>query len=55
MPAINIAFFLGSLFELMLAVLQLSQKQSIQQFFYYFGERAITLSTPGLFLVRRRS
>lgn len=48
MPAINVAFFLGSLFELVLAVLQLSQKQSIQQFFYYFGERAFTFSTPGI-------
>lgn len=40
------AFLAGAIFELVLVVLQLIQKGSIQGVFYWFGERAMTLSTP---------
>lgn len=40
------AFLAGASFELILVVLQIIQKASIQGVFYWFGERAMTLSTP---------
>lgn len=42
------AFFLGGLFELLLVMLQMVNKHSIQGIFYWFGERYITLSMPGV-------
>ena len=40
-------FFISGLFELFLSLTQLINKHSVQGFFYYFGERLISLSTPG--------
>lgn len=40
--------FIGSLFQLILVILQLIYKHSIQGIFYFFGERYFTLSTPGV-------
>lgn len=44
------AFFLllGGFFELFLCLLQLVNKHSIQGLFYFFGERYMTLSMPGI-------
>ncbi len=46
--AFLIILFFSSGFQLFLAVLQLVYKQSIQGFFYWFGERMFNLSTPGI-------
>lgn len=45
---ILIALFISGLFELILSLAQLINKHSIQGIFYYFGERLLTLSTPGV-------
>lgn len=42
------AFLLSGLLELFLSIAQLINKHSIQGIFYYFGERLISLSTPGV-------
>lgn len=42
------AFLLSGLFELFLAIAQLINKHSVQGIFYYFGERLISLSMPGV-------
>ena len=42
------AFLLSGLFELFLAITQLINKHSVQGIFYYFGERLISLSMPGV-------
>lgn len=42
------AFLLLGLFELFLSITQFINKHSIQGIFYYFGERLIFLSTPGV-------
>ena len=42
------AFLLSGLFELFLAIAQLINKHSVQRIFYYFGERLISLSMPGV-------
>ncbi len=42
------AFLLSGLFELFLSIIQLINKHSVQGFFYYFGERLLSLSTPGV-------
>lgn len=42
------ALFAGGIFQLILVVMQLVGKSSIQGFYYYFGERFMTLSTPGI-------
>lgn len=46
----NILFglLLSGLFEFSLSVYQLINKHSVQGIFYYFGERLLTLSTPGV-------
>lgn len=41
-----LAFLAGGILELVLSLLQLSVKHSIQGPFYWLGERALTLSTP---------
>ena len=41
-----VALFAGAMFQLILAVLQLINKSSLQGIFYWFGERYMTLSTP---------
>ncbi|KXK09677.1 MAG: hypothetical protein UZ22_OP11002001004 [Microgenomates bacterium OLB23] len=38
----------GALLQAILATLQFVQKGSLQGFFYYFGERFFTISTPGI-------
>jgi hypothetical protein len=43
-----IALFISSLFELFLSLMQLINKHSVLGIFYYFGERLLTLSTPGV-------
>lgn len=43
-----LAFFFGALFELILVVLQFTQKHSVQGLFYFFGERTLSLSIPGI-------
>ncbi len=45
---ILISFGLASVLQLFLTLLQFAQKSSIQGVFYYFGERFMTLSTPGI-------
>lgn len=45
---IMICFLLGAIFELVLSVFQLNLGHSIQGIFYYFGERPLSLSTPGV-------
>jgi hypothetical protein len=45
---ILITLFLSGLFELLLSTIQLVTKHSIQGIFYYFGERLVSLSTPGV-------
>jgi hypothetical protein len=42
------AFLLSGLFELFLSIIQFFNKHSIQGIFYYFGERLISLSMPGV-------
>jgi len=42
------ALFISGLFQLILSLTQLVNKHSIQGIFYYFGERLLTLSTPGV-------
>ncbi len=42
------AFLLSGLFELFLTIAQLINKHSLQGIFYYFGERLISLSMPGV-------
>ncbi|MEK7523125.1 MAG: O-antigen ligase family protein, partial [Patescibacteria group bacterium] len=42
------AFLLSGLFELFLSIAQFINKHSVQGIFYYFGERLIFLSTPGV-------
>jgi len=42
------AFLLSGLFELFLSTAQLINKHSVQGIFYYFGERLISLSMPGV-------
>ena len=39
---------ISGLFELFLSLIQLINKHSVQGIFYYFGERLLTLSTPGV-------
>lgn len=41
-------FFLSGIFQLFLIVLQFINKSSIQGIFYYFGERYMTLGSPGI-------
>jgi len=43
-----IAFLIAGLFQFLLAILQLSTKHSLQGVFYFFGERYLTLSLPGI-------
>ncbi|MEK7522797.1 MAG: hypothetical protein AAB569_04390 [Patescibacteria group bacterium] len=45
---ILITLLLSGLFELILSIIQLVNKHSVQGIFYYFGERLLTLSTPGV-------
>lgn len=42
------AFLLSGLFELFLSTVQFVNKHSVQGIYYYFGERLISLSTPGV-------
>jgi len=42
------ALLLSGLFELFLSLIQLINKHSVQGIFYYFGERLLSLSTPGI-------
>jgi len=46
--SVLITLFISSLFELFLSLMQLINKHSVQGIFYYFGERLLTLSTPGV-------
>lgn len=39
---------IGAIIELVLCVIQLKTGQSLQGFFYFLGERAFSLSTPGI-------
>lgn len=43
-----LAFALSGFFELLLASLQFVNKHSVSGIFYYFGERAMNLSTPSV-------
>ncbi len=43
-----ISFTAGALFEVSLALMQFIYKHSLQGVFYYFGERYMQLSTPGI-------
>ncbi len=45
---ILIALLSSGLFEFFLSIYQLINKHSFQGVFYYFGERLLTLSTPGV-------
>ena len=45
---ILMTFLFSGIFELFLAIIQFINKHSIQGIFYYFGERLISLSTPGV-------
>jgi len=45
---ILIGLFLSGVFQLLLSLIQLLTKHSVQGIFYYFGERLLTLSTPGV-------
>lgn len=45
---ILLSFLFGCLFQLILAMSQLYAKSSLQGFFYFFGERYITLSSPDI-------
>ncbi len=42
------AFLLSGLFELFLSIIQFINKHSVQGIFYYFGERLVSLATPGV-------
>lgn len=42
------AFLAGAVFQIVLVILQLIGKQSVQGIFYFFGERAMNLSTPDI-------
>ncbi len=42
------AFTIGGVFELSLAVAQFVSKHSLQGIFYFFGERPLSLSMPGI-------
>lgn len=42
------ALLISGLFELSLSFIQLINKHSVQGIFYYFGERLLSLSTPGV-------
>ncbi len=46
--SILVALLISGLFELFLSLIQLVNKHSVQGIFYYFGERLISLSTPGV-------
>lgn len=41
-------FLLGGIFELSLVILQFINKHSLQGLFYFFGERPLNLSMPGI-------
>lgn len=45
---ILMALLISGLFELFLSLIQLINKHSVQGIFYYFGERLLSLSTPGV-------
>lgn len=45
---ILVALLSSGIFELILTLMQFINKHSIQGIFYYFGERLMTLSTPGI-------
>lgn len=45
---ILISFLLGGIMELSLAVMQLYTHASLQGFFYFLGERYVTISHPGI-------
>lgn len=45
---ILMALLTSGLFELSLSLIQLINKHSVQGIFYYFGERLLSLSTPGV-------
>jgi len=46
--AVLTVFLLSGLLELFLSIIQFINKHSVQGIFYYFGERLISLSTPGV-------
>ncbi len=46
--SILIALLVSGLFQLFLVTIQLVNKHSVQGVFYYFGERLLALSTPGV-------
>ncbi|MBI2051705.1 O-antigen ligase family protein [Candidatus Roizmanbacteria bacterium] len=41
-------FFWGTLFQTILVILQFVNKHALQGFFYFFGERDVALSMPGI-------
>jgi len=43
-----VPLLIGGVFELFLVILQFVNKHSVQGIFYFFGERYITLSMPGI-------
>jgi hypothetical protein len=43
-----LALLISGFFELLLTTIQLINKHSVQGLFYYFGERLLSLSTPGV-------
>ncbi|MEK7109859.1 MAG: hypothetical protein AAB876_01410 [Patescibacteria group bacterium] len=45
---ILVALLISGSFELFLSLIQLINKHSVQGIFYYFGERLLSLSTPGV-------
>lgn len=45
---ILVGLFLSGTFELLLSLIQLVNKHSVQGIFYYFGERLLDLSAPGV-------
>ncbi|KKP52184.1 MAG: hypothetical protein UR42_C0008G0014 [Candidatus Roizmanbacteria bacterium GW2011_GWA2_33_33] len=45
---ILVALLISGSFELFLSLIQLINKHSVQGVFYYFGERLLSLSTPGV-------
>lgn len=47
-PALLYGLLLGGFFELILSLLQLSSRQSIQGWWYYLGERSFSIFTPGI-------
>lgn len=42
------SFLFSGLFQLVLGILQMVQKHSLQGIFYFFGERRFDISTPGI-------